>query len=101
MALETLVPQPGEKSDKKQGHNMISKNFVTTPGSTKSSSTTSEASPTSAPDRLTTQDIINKLLPKSTCQKYLSYQTRWKDYCAEKNLIYDSATVEQFLNIFY
>ena len=54
----------------------------------------------SAPDRLTKQDIINGSLCKSTCQKYLSYQTRWKKYCAEKNIIYDSPTVEQFLIFF-
>ena len=69
--------------------------LATTPGSTKSSPTTSKASPTSTPDRLTTQDIINasrNALRKSTCQKYLYYQTRWKEYCAEKNKIYDSPT---------
>ena len=71
---------------------------ATTPGSTKSSPTTSKASPASTPDRLTTQDIINVSLRKSTCQKYLYHQTHWKEYCAEKNKIYDSATVEQFLN---
>ena len=32
--------------------------------------------------------------------KNLSYQTRWKEYCAEKNILYDSPTVEQFLNFF-
>ena len=35
-----------------------------------------------------------------TSQKYLSYQTRWKEYWAEKNIICDSLTVEQFLNFF-
>ena len=35
-----------------------------------------------------------------TSQKYLSYQARWKEYCAEKNIICDSLTVEQFLNFF-
>ena len=39
-------------------------------------------------------------LRKSTCQKYLSYQTRWIEHCAEKNLTYDSPAVEQFKNIF-
>ena len=100
MAHETLVPQPLEKSDKKHGHSTISKKFGTTSGSIKSLSTTSKASPTSSPDRLTTQDIINASLGKSTCQKHLSYQTRWKKYCAEKNIIFDSPTVEQFLNFF-
>ena len=33
-------------------------------------------------------------------KKYLSYQTRWKEYYAEKNIIYDSPTVEQILNFF-
>ena len=46
------------------------------------------------------QDMTNASLCKSTCQKYLSYQTRWKEYCAEKNILYDSPTVEQFLNFF-
>ena len=99
MAHTTLVPQPLEKSNKKYDYNSISKKFGTTPGSTKSSPTASKASPTSAPDRLTMQDI-NTSLRKSTCQKYLSCQTHWKEYCAEKNILYDSPTVEQFLNFF-
>ena len=100
MAHTTLVPQPLEKSDKKHDDNTISKKFGTTPGSTKSSPTTSKASPTSTLDQLTTQDIINASLRKSTCQKYLYYQERWKEYCAEKNIVYDSPTVEQFLSFF-
>ena len=32
--------------------------------------------------------------------KYLSYQSRWKEYCTEKNIVYDSPTVEQFLIFF-
>ena len=28
------------------------------------------------------------------------YQERWKEYCAEKNIVYDSPTVEQFLRFF-
>ena len=32
--------------------------------------------------------------------KYLSYQSRWKGYCTEKNIVYDSPTVEQFLIFF-
>ena len=28
----------------------------------------------------------------------MSYQKRWKEYCGEKNIIYDTPTVEQFLN---
>ena len=69
-------------------------------GSTKSSPTTSKASPTSAPDLLIMQGIINASLRKSTCQKYLSYQTRWKENLAEKNIIFGIPTVEQFLNVF-
>ena len=99
MAHTTLVPQPLEKSDKKYDYNSISKKFGTTPGSTKSSPTGSKASPTSAPDRLTMQHI-NASLHKSIYQKYLSCQTHWKEYCAEKNILYDSPTVEQFLNFF-
>ena len=100
MAHTTLVPQPLEKSDKKHGYNTISKKFGTTPGSTKSSPTASKASPANVPDRLTMQDMINASLRKSTCQKHLSYQTRWKEHCAEKNILYDSPTAEQFLNFF-
>ena len=100
MAHTILVLQPLEKSDKKHDYNTISKKFGTTPGSTKSSPTASKASTTSAHDRLTMQDIINASLRKSACQKYLSYQTRWKEYCAEKNILYDIPTVEQFLNFF-
>ena len=96
MPHTTLVPQPLEKSKKKPAHNTISINFGTTPGSTKCSSTTSKASPTSAPGQLTAQDVINASLRKSTSQKYLSYQRLWKEYCAEKNKIYGSPTVEQF-----
>ena len=100
MAYTTWVPQHLQKSNKKNDHNAISKKFGTTPGSRKSSSTISKASSTSAPDQLTTQDIINASLRKSTCQKYLSYQTSWKEYCAKKNIIYDSPTVQQFLYFF-
>ena len=100
MAHTTLVPQPLEKSDKKYDYHTISKEFATTPGSTKSSPTTPKASSTSTLNRLTTQDIINASLRKSTCQKYLYYQERWKEYCAEKNIVYDSPTVEQFLSFF-
>ena len=100
MAHTTLVPQPLEKSDKKYDYHTISKEFATTPGSTKSSPTTPKASSTSTLNRLTTQDIINASLRKSTCQKYLYYQERWKEYCTEKNIVYDSPTVEQFLSFF-
>ena len=65
MAHTTLVPEPLEKSDKKNDYNSIRKKFVTTPGSRKSSSTTSKTSPSSAPDQpdqLTTQGIINASL---------------------------------------
>ena len=96
MANTTLVPQPLEKSDKK--YHTIRKEFSTTPGSTKSSATTPKASPASTPNRLTMQEIINASLHKSTCQKYLYYQERWKEYCAEKNIVYESPTVEQFLS---
>ena len=68
MAHTTLVPQPLEKSDKKYDYH---KEFGTTPRSTKTSPTTPKASSTSTPNRLTTQDIINASLRKSTCQKYL------------------------------
>ena len=59
---------------------------------------TSTASPTSAPHLLIMLGIINASLRKSSCQKYLSYQTRWKENLAEKNIILGIATVEQFLN---
>ena len=85
MAHTTLVPQTLEKSDEEYDYHTISKELVTTPGSTKSSPTTPKASPTSTPNQLTTQDIINNAsLRKSTCQKYLYYQERWKEYCTEK-----------------
>ena len=100
MAQTTLVPQPLEKSDVKYDYHTISKEFGAAPGSTKSSPTTPKASPTSPPNRLTTQDIISASLHKSTCQKYLYYQERWKEYCAKKNIVYDSPTVEQFLSFF-
>ena len=84
MAQTTLVPQTLEKSDEKYDYHTIRKEFGATPGSTKSSPTTPKASPTSTPNRLTTQDIISASLHKSTCQKYLYYQERWKEYCTEK-----------------
>ena len=28
------------------------------------------------------------------------YQERWKEYCAEKNIVYESPTIEQFLSFF-
>ena len=70
MAHTRLVPQTYEKSDKTHDYNTISKKFATTPGLT---------------DRLTTQDIINASLRKSTSQKYSTYQTRWKELCREKH----------------
>ena len=30
----------------------------------------------------------------------MSYQTLWKGYCAEKNIVYDSPTVQEFLIFF-
>lgn len=48
----------------------------------------------------TNQDTINALLRQSTSQKNLPYQTYWKEYCVESNIVYDSTTVEQFLSIF-
>ena len=96
MAHITMVHQPLEKSNKKHDYNSISKKFDTTPGSAQSLPTTSKASPTSTSDRLTTKDIINASLRKSIYYKYLTYQTCRKDYCGEKNNIYDSPTVEQF-----
>ena len=80
MAHTTLVPITYEKSDKTHDYNTISKKFATTPGST-----TSKASLACVPDRLTTQDIINASLRKSTSQKCSSYQTRWKELCREKH----------------
>ena len=84
MAQATLVPQLLEKSEKKHDHNTISKKFVTTPGSTKNSSTTSKASPTSATDRLTMQGIINASLCKSTLKKYVLSDTFERILCREK-----------------
>ena len=78
MVHNTLVLQPLEKSDKKHGYDTISKKFGTIPVSTKSSPTTSNVSPTSTPDRLTTQDIINTWLRKSTCQKSTKSQLSQK-----------------------
>ena len=94
MAHITLVPQPLEKSSKKHDYNTISQKLGTTSGFIKSSPTASKASPTSASDQLTTQDIINASLRKSTCQKHLPYRTRWKEYCVEKNILHDSRTAE-------
>ena len=62
MAHTTLVPQPPEKSDKAHGHNTISKKFGTTTESRKNLSTISKALPTSAPERLTPQDIVSASL---------------------------------------
>ena len=100
MAHTTLVPQPLEKGDERYDYHTISKEFGTTPQSTKSSHTTPKALPTSTSNRLTTQNIINASLCKSTCQKCLYYQERWKKYCPEKDIIYDSPTIEHFLSCF-
>ena len=96
----TLVHQPLEKSNKKHDYNTISKKIGAILGCTKSLPTTRKASPASAPDRLTTQDILNASLRKSICQNKLSYQIRWKEYCAEKSIIHDSSAVEPVLNFF-
>ena len=84
MAHTTLVPQPLEKSDKKYDYHTIRKEFNTTPGSTKSSPTTLKASTKSTPNRLTTQDIINTSLRKSTCQKYFYYRNAGKNIVQRK-----------------
>ena len=75
MAHTILIPQPLQKGDMKHGSSTISKKFGTIPGSTKTLHATSKASPTSMPDLVTRQDIINASLRKLICQKYLSYQT--------------------------
>ena len=86
MTHTTLVSQPLEKSDKKHDYNTISKRFGTTPGSTKSLPTTSKALPTSTPDQLTSQDIINASLRKSTCQKvFVLSDTLERILCREKH----------------
>ena len=86
MAHTTLVPQPLEKSNEKYDNHTISKEFGTTPGSTKSSPTTPKASPTSTPNRLTMQDIINASLHKySTCQKYVLLDMLERSLCREKH----------------
>ena len=100
MVHTTSVPQTLEKNDEKYDYHTINKEFGTTLGSTSNSPTTPKASPTSTPNRLTTQDIISASLRKSTCQKYLYYQKRWKEYFTENNIVYDSPTVEQFLSFF-
>ena len=51
MAHTTLVRQPLEKSDEKYDYHTISKEFGTTPGSTKRSPTTPKQTPTSTPNR--------------------------------------------------
>ena len=96
-----MVPQPlGKKNSKEYANSTISKKFSTTPLFTKSLSTTLKTSPASAFDHLTTQHIINASLRKSACQKYLYYQPRWKEYCAENNITYDSPAVLQFTELF-
>ena len=60
MAHTPLLPQPLEKSDKRYDYHIISKEFGTNP----QSPTTPKASPTSTPNRLTTQNIINASLRK-------------------------------------
>ena len=98
MVHATLVLQPlGKRSGKKHNNNTISKKFSKNPGTTKRSSTALKASPASAPDQLTTQGITNAFtrICLLTCQKFLSYQRRWKEYCTESNIIYESPTVEQ------
>ena len=56
--LSTGIPAYQEKQ-RETWHDTITKKFRTTMGSTKSLSTTPKASPGSAIDQLTTQDIIN------------------------------------------
>ena len=58
MTHTTLVPQALEKSDERYDYHTISKEFGTTPQSTKSSPTTPKASPISTPNRLTTNQCI-------------------------------------------
>ena len=82
MVHTTLVPNLLRKATRSMTIKISEKKNGTTTGSTKSLSITPKASPTSTPD----QCIINVSLHKSTCQKYWYCQTRWKEYCAEKNI---------------
>ena len=101
MVPTTLVPQPLEKRGKKNDHKTFSKKWGIFPGPQKVHPLHRKLHlQVLLIDRLTTQDIINSSIRKSACQKHLSYQTRWKEYCAEKTIIYDSSAVEQFLNFF-
>ena len=84
IAHATLVPQPLEKSDKRYDYHTIRKEFNTTPGSTKSSTTTPKASTKITPNRSTTQDIINASLRKSTWQKYFYYRNAGKNIVQRK-----------------
>ena len=57
MVHATFIPQPLEKRDEKHDRNTISTKNSATLGSTKDLSTTSKASPASAPDQLTKEDM--------------------------------------------
>ena len=76
MAHTALVPQPLEKNDKKHDYNTINKKFGTTLASTESSPTTSKASPTNTPDRLTHKT--------SSMHHYVSQQA--KNICVIRNV---------------
>ena len=65
MVHATFIPQPLEKRDEKHDRNTISTKNSATLGSTKDLSTTSKASPASAPGQLTKEDIVNVSLRKS------------------------------------
>ena len=85
-----MAPQSLEKSHKKYDCNIISKNFGTAPGSTKSSSTTLKALPTSTADRLTKQDLIDTSLRNSTCKNYVLSDRLERLLCREKHNLWQS-----------
>ena len=88
MSHTTLISQPLEKGNKKHhDYNNICKKFGTTPGSTKSSPTASKASPTSVPDRLTMQEIINASLSQHAKNICPIRHTLERILCREKHTL--------------
>ena len=96
----TLVPKPHEVSEGHIPNNTCNTKSHTTPEPNISTPITQKDASTSSINRMTTEDIINASLRKSTSKKYLVYQNKWNKYCSQYNIRCEHPTVNEFLSFF-
>ena len=94
-----LVPKFHLESKRHHTHSTIPRQPNSTTGSRETTSITPEDAHTSTPNKLTTKNIMNASLCKSTFKKYLTYQNQWKKYCAKISVRTATPTLE-FLSSF-